>query len=146
MTVRGKERFRLQELASKAGVPGRTLRFYIARGLMSGPDKAGRNAAYGAKHLAQLQRIRELQSQGQTLSEIANATQEVRAPLMVRESPTSYGGNVWRHYEISPDVVLMVRDSAAPWRIRKLVNAVHRANFDEKPENDQSKQEAYPTP
>ena len=121
------KRYSLRELADKAGIPGRTLRFYIARGLLPGPDKAGRNAEYGEKHLAQLQRIRELQSQGHTLSEIVTlvSTSECQS----KSSPVRT--EAWRHYEISPDVVLMVRESTAPWRVRKLVNALQRADVND---------------
>lgn len=137
--------YSLQELAEQAGIPGRTLRYYIARGLVSGPDKAGRNAAYNAKHLAQIQRVRNLQAKGQTLSEIASASEEAPRLMMLKEEPAPYGeSNVWRHYQIAPDVILMVRDPAAPWRIRKLINAVHRANLDDNPGNDQRNQEEYP--
>lgn len=40
----------LAELAQKAGLPGRTIRFYIARGLLPGPLKAGRGATYGPEN------------------------------------------------------------------------------------------------
>ena len=51
----------LAELAEKAGLPGRTIRFYIARGLLPGPLKAGRGAAYGQEHL---DRLREILTRG----------------------------------------------------------------------------------
>jgi DNA-binding transcriptional MerR regulator len=134
MSPNSKERYSLAELAEESGVPGRTLRFYIARGLLAGPDKAGRNAGYGATHLAQLQRIRELQSQGRTLSDIATLGQGAKRTSEDRPVRTE----AWRHYEISSDVVLMVRESVPPWSVRALVNAVQRANVSNKQEEKPS--------
>ena len=45
----------LAELAEQSGVPGRTIRFYIARSLLPGPSQAGRGASYGQEHIRQLQ-------------------------------------------------------------------------------------------
>ena len=56
----------LAELAERSGTPGRTIRFYIARGLLAGPFKAGRGASYGEAHLARLAEIREWQEKGLT--------------------------------------------------------------------------------
>ncbi len=137
MKVQKSERYNLRELADKTGVPGRTLRFYIARGLLAGPDKAGRNAGYGASHLAQLQRIRELQGQGRTLSDIAALGQASKHTIESRSVRTE----AWRHYEISPDVVLMVRGSVPPWSVRNLVGAVERANLSNKQEEKPSREQ-----
>src|ERR671922_115977 len=52
----------LGEIAAAAGLPARTIRFYIARGLLNGPVKGGRGAAYTTEHLARLDRIKSLQS------------------------------------------------------------------------------------
>jgi len=60
----------LAEIAETSGLPARTVRFYIARGLLSGPAKGGRIAEYTAEHVVRLQRIQRLQADGHTLSEI----------------------------------------------------------------------------
>ncbi|MEU0336274.1 MerR family transcriptional regulator [Streptomyces sp. NPDC006193] len=61
----------IDELAAKAGVTVRTVRFYGTRGLLPppvlGPRRVGR---YGPEHLARLALIDELQRQGMTLSAI----------------------------------------------------------------------------
>src|SRR2546422_10174522 len=59
------------ELAASAGLPGRTIRFYIAKGLLPGPVKAGRGATYGRAHLETLRSIKASQAKGLTLSEVA---------------------------------------------------------------------------
>ncbi|MCD9140906.1 MerR family transcriptional regulator [Streptomyces albireticuli] len=61
----------VDELAARAGVTVRTVRFYSTRGLLPppeiGPRRVGR---YGADHLSRLALIEELQHQGLTLAAI----------------------------------------------------------------------------
>jgi DNA-binding transcriptional MerR regulator len=73
MKNEGAKELTLKELAAEAGVPERTIRFYICRGLVDPPLRGGRGAAYGKKHKARLAAIRTLQSKGNTLAEIAHA-------------------------------------------------------------------------
>ena len=65
------KKWTLRELAAEAGVPERTIRFYISRGLVDPPLRAGRGAAYGARHLDRLREIRTLQARGMPLAEIS---------------------------------------------------------------------------
>ena len=67
----GRDSFTLVELAEVSGVPARTIRFYIARGLLPPPLVGERTACYGEEHLKELDRIKTLQGQGQTLAQIA---------------------------------------------------------------------------
>lgn len=61
----------IDELAARAGVTVRTVRFYGTKGLLPppvlGPRRVGR---YGREHLARLALIEELQQQGMTLAAI----------------------------------------------------------------------------
>ncbi|MEV6104788.1 MerR family transcriptional regulator [Streptomyces sp. NPDC051940] len=61
----------VDELAARAGVTVRTVRFYSTRGLLPppviGPRRVGR---YGPEHLSRLALIEELQHQGMTLAAI----------------------------------------------------------------------------
>ncbi|MFE9059880.1 MerR family transcriptional regulator [Streptomyces mutabilis] len=61
----------IDELAARAGVTVRTVRFYGTKGLLPppviGPRRVGR---YGGEHLARLALIEELQHQGMTLAAI----------------------------------------------------------------------------
>lgn len=63
-------RFRIEELARRTGLSVDTIRFYQKRGLLDPPAREGRFAWYGADHATRLERIRELQAQGLTLSVI----------------------------------------------------------------------------
>lgn len=63
-------RYRVDELASRAGVSVDTVRFYQARGLLPQPERSGRVAWYSDDHLATLQRVRDLKEKGFTLATI----------------------------------------------------------------------------
>jgi len=108
----------LADLSSESGIPARTIRFYIARGLVEGPVKAGRGAVYTAGHLERLEKIKSLQAEGRMLSEIvhelsAEASPETTAP------PTAW----WQH-AIQDDVVVWVRGDVSPWRMKQIRAAI----------------------
>lgn len=63
-------RYRVDELAARAGVSVDTVRFYQSRGLLPQPERAGRVAWYSDDHLATLQRVRDLKDKGFTLASI----------------------------------------------------------------------------
>lgn len=67
----------VDELASRAGVTVRTVRFYAGRGLLPPPRLRGRTGLYGADHLARLELVRELQSLGLTLASIEKHLQRI---------------------------------------------------------------------
>src|SRR5438876_4354488 len=60
----------IEELAARAGVRVRTVRFYVAEGLLPGPGARGRAAAYGEEHLLRLRLIRRLAERHVPLAEI----------------------------------------------------------------------------
>jgi DNA-binding transcriptional MerR regulator len=62
--------YRVEELATAAGLRVDTIRYYQAQGLLPPPRRAGRRALYGERHLARLRRIRELQRDGLPLAVI----------------------------------------------------------------------------
>ena len=108
----------LQALALEAGLPPRTIRYYISRGLLPGPRVAGRGASYGPEHLERLREIRKEQQQGLTLDAIGRALAGQRQETALAE-PTA-----WHRYEISSDVAVMVRGDAEPWRVNQIRNAI----------------------
>jgi DNA-binding transcriptional MerR regulator len=62
--------YRVDELASRAGVSVDTIRFYQARGLLDPPERQGRAAHYSEEHAERLRRIRDLKDKGLTLATI----------------------------------------------------------------------------
>ncbi|MFF4534663.1 MerR family transcriptional regulator [Streptomyces aureus] len=76
----------VDELAARAGVTVRTVRFYSARGLLPppviGPRRVGR---YSQEHLARLALIEELQHQGMTLAAIERHLMQLPPGLSARD-------------------------------------------------------------
>ena len=62
--------FSLDELASEADVTPRTIRYYIAEGLLPPPDSPGRNARYSQEHLDRLRLIASMKDRYLPLKEI----------------------------------------------------------------------------
>lgn len=90
------EELTIDELAARAGVTVRTVRFYSSRGLLPAPRLRGRLGLYGAEHLARLDLIRELQTLGFTLSAIERHLQRIPEGS-------------------SPDELALQRALIAPW-------------------------------
>ncbi|MGW0791495.1 MerR family transcriptional regulator [Streptomyces sp. NPDC002911] len=76
----------VDELAARAGVTVRTVRFYSTRGLlpppMIGPRRVGH---YGPDHLSRLALIEELQHQGMTLAAIERYLQQLPPDLSAQD-------------------------------------------------------------
>jgi DNA-binding transcriptional MerR regulator len=60
----------IEELAERAGVPVRTIRYYIAEGLLPGPGTRGKAAVYDERHWLRLRLIRRLADQRVPLATI----------------------------------------------------------------------------
>lgn len=75
---------KLDELAHRAGVSPRTIRYYIQRGLLPAPDFRGPDTAYGEHHLLALRAIRKLQDAFWPLEAIAGALHGKDEPALRR--------------------------------------------------------------
>jgi len=122
----GRDLFTLVELSEVSGVPARTIRFYIAKGLLPPPVVGGRSACYGERHLKELERIKTLQGQGQTLAQIAwqlgegqkGSAESLRLGLCGSSCPPE--PSAWWSYSVSKDVVVQVRCDSSPWRLKQV--------------------------
>lgn len=110
--------FTLDELATRTGTPQRTIRYYIARGILAGPARSGRGAFYTNEHLEGIESIRRSQREGRTLAEIERESRG-NAPSQELVEPEA-----WWAYPIAPDVVVEVRGGLSPWRTRQIKNAL----------------------
>jgi DNA-binding transcriptional MerR regulator len=108
----------LAELSAESGIPARTIRFYIARGLLEGPVKAGRGAEYTAGHLARLEKIKSLQAEGRMLSEIDHILSAGTTP------ETATQPSAWWQHVIHDDVMVWVRGDVSPWRMKQVRAAI----------------------
>jgi DNA-binding transcriptional MerR regulator len=135
---------KLEELANRAGVSPRTVRYYIQRGLLPAPDFKGPDTAYGEKHLLGLRAIRKLQDAYWPLDAIASALagkdeaalkKLAEGPLPTREvadepAPKPHHLDPIRKKTVTrlvlaPGVELLVDDDA-PASSQKLVERIQR--------------------
>lgn len=71
------EELTVDQLAARAGVTVRTVRFYASRGLIPPPRLRGRTGLYGPEHLARVELVRELQGLGFTLAAVEHHLQQI---------------------------------------------------------------------
>jgi DNA-binding transcriptional MerR regulator len=71
------DRYALTELADLAGVTPRTVRYYLAQGLLPTAGQTGPGAKYDGRHLARLRLIRRLQAEHLPLAEIRRRLDDV---------------------------------------------------------------------
>ncbi len=87
--------YSLQDLADLTEVTPRTIRYYVAQGLLSSPEGAGPGTRYSEGHLVRLRLIRQLQREHLPLAEIrariAGLDDEAITELL--EAPTAAGVN-----------------------------------------------------
>ncbi|MFE9444172.1 MerR family transcriptional regulator [Streptomyces sp. NPDC006602] len=85
-TDAGEPTLTIDELAARAGVTVRTVRFYGTKGLLPPPVIGARRVGhYGQKHLARLALIEELQQQGMTLAAIERYVQQLPPDLSAHD-------------------------------------------------------------
>lgn len=140
--TRRASRWKLDELAQRAGVSARTVRYYVQRGLVPAPEFRGPDTAYTEEHLTRLRAIRVLQARHLPLDAIEAALagnppaavariaegevppELFGAPSLPRREPEDAPAR-WRRYTLAPGVELHV-DEAAAEGARALVDALRR--------------------
>lgn len=111
-------RFTARELAVLAGVPERTVRFYVAEGLLPPPTGRGRGAHFEEEHLHRLKLIRAMQQAGNDLETIGEYLKELERELAGKSASFEAALAIWTG-----------RDEQARWRdvLRRLTpEPVHR--------------------
>lgn len=134
--------WKLHELAERAGVSPRTVRYYVQRGLLPAPVFRGRDTAYGEEHLLRLRAIRRLQERFLPLeaiqAELARlAPDEIRRlaegedpppgripePVVSPVTPAPRPSTTWRRIELAPGLELAVADHVTA-DVRALADAL----------------------
>ena len=141
--TRRASRWKLDELAQRAGVSPRTVRYYVQRGLVPAPEFRGPDTAYTDEHLARLRAIRALQErhlpldaieaalQGRSAAAVARIAEgEVPADLLdaPKDAPEVERESVasrWGRYALAPGLELHL-DEAASEEVRALADALRR--------------------
>jgi DNA-binding transcriptional MerR regulator len=113
-------RFTARELAGQAGVSERTVRFYVAEGLLPPPAGRGRGAHFEEEHLTRLKLIRAMQQAGNDLETIGEYLRELERELADKSASFESALAVWSG-----------RTEQAQWRegVRRLLSSpepVHR--------------------
>lgn len=104
--------FTLDELATLAGVPRRTVRYYVQIGLLPGPEGETRGARWLSLHLDRLLRIRRLADAGVSLERIREVL--AGAPAAVPARPRGPGTvEVWSHLVVADGLELQVEPGRA---------------------------------
>lgn len=110
-------RYRVDEIAGRAGCSVDTVRFYQKRDLLHPPEREGRVAWYDDTHLGRLRRIRRLAAAGLTLDQIrtldtgADPVVEVLTRLAGSGEATLDRAGLARATGLAPDVVDLAVDS-----------------------------------
>ena len=120
------ERHSIDELATLAGVTPRTVRYYIAEGLLDRPEGEKRGAHYLRRHLEQLLLIRRWTDAGISLDRvrelIAGAPED---PPRQRAMPGSV--EVWSRMTLADGLEVHVepgRAGLSPEQVRALVRGI----------------------
>lgn len=119
-------RFSIDELATLTGVTPRTVRYYVAQGLLEPPAGAKRGAHYLRTHLEQLLQIRRWSDAGLSLDRIremqAGASQD---PPLRRVTPGSV--EVWSRVTVTDGLEVQLepgRAGLSPEQVRAFVRAL----------------------
>jgi DNA-binding transcriptional MerR regulator len=119
-------RYSIHDLATLASVPTRTVRFYIAQGLMDRPHGAKRGAWYEDRHLQQLLLIRRWTDAGLSLDrvrELQAGSPEEAPPRPVRPGMVE----VWSRITLADGVEVQLepgRAAMTPEQVRAFIQEV----------------------
>jgi DNA-binding transcriptional MerR regulator len=105
-------RYTLSDLEHETGVNARTIRYYISEGLLQPAYGRGPSATYDPDHLLRLQLIQKLKDDRLSLRDIKEqlshlTPEDIAVLLKVQMQPQA---DVWRRYELHPDLEITVRD------------------------------------
>lgn len=109
---RRESRYTIEELERLSGYTARTIRYYIARGLLQPAYGRGPTATYDRDHLQRLQYIELLKQERMSLDQIHEHLLEmgpadIEVALRGQFSPSV---DLWRHLKLHDDLTLMIRD------------------------------------
>jgi DNA-binding transcriptional MerR regulator len=132
---------KLDELAERAGVSPRTVRYYVQRGILPAPEFRGPETAYSREHLVRLKAIRVLQERHQPLDVIQEILSKCGIAEVERiakgEVPTGVDVTVpvaqprpdpvarWARHIVVPGLEIHLQDGASP-EVRALAEALLR--------------------
>lgn len=108
----------LRDLAAAAGVPIRTVRYYLENHVLQSPGK-GPGVRYPASDTVRIRLIRRWQAEGLILSEIKEklaTTDPADLVRMLESTPAPVPApapNTWEHFEVADGLQVLVRRPAS---------------------------------
>lgn len=107
-------RYAMADLEAATPFNARTIRFYIAQGLIASAHGRGPTATYDEDHLLRLRMIAELKGQYLPLEQIGDrmallTTDDLVAHFAIQRAPNEQR---WRRVLVHPDLEIHVRDHA----------------------------------
>lgn len=111
-------RYTIADLERETGISTRTIRYYIAEGLLQPAYGRGPSATYDSDHLLRLMLIQQLKETRLPLAEIKErlsqlTPEDIATMLRVQMEPSA---ETWKHYTLHPDLTIVVRDRPAAER------------------------------
>ena len=122
-------RIGISELCSAAGVMPRTVRYYIAEGLLDRPEGSNKGAYYTMEHLVRLRKIRNMREKGIPLDVIRERFSALDESTHFRHR-TAGTTSILTHVTLDEGVELIidpVRSKLSASKIKQLHQAVHQA-------------------
>ncbi len=104
--------------AAKTRPSDRTIRYYVAQGLMAPPEGRGTSATYSYKHLLQILLIKLRQMEGVPLSQIGTELEEHAGDIVERRVASALGSGV-----IPPSRLPIANPQAARGRAGRAIHA-----------------------
>jgi DNA-binding transcriptional MerR regulator len=127
------KQFTIDEVCALVEMNKRTVRYYIQKGLVTGPEGTGKGAYYSHTHLEQLLAIRKWKSAGLSLDRIQDiltseneggtSNQLLPPPLPHKQGVVE----VWSHLHIGDGIELQIeprRAGLSPEQVRALFKEV----------------------
>ena len=149
-------RYTARDLAALCDVSERTVRYYVAEGLLPPPAARGRGANFDDGHLTRLRLIRAMQQAGNDLEAIGDYLRELEAELAGRPAGFESALAVWtgrterleieqrfrsrwnvpepaHRYRVAPGVEVLISSVGGPpqSRLRAALKAMREALEDE---------------
>jgi DNA-binding transcriptional MerR regulator len=104
--------------SARAAPSARSVRFYVANGLLDRPEGSGTAATYNYRHFLQLLAIKIRQREGQTLEAIRQEMQEVTGDALERRVAQSLAPALGAGADVAA-----ARDDERPWSWRRVAVA-----------------------
>lgn len=124
--LQAKERYSIDELSTLAGVTPRTVRYYIAQGLLERPEGEKRGAHYLRRHLEQLLLVRRWTEAGLSLDRVRELLDGApEDPPRRAAAPGSV--EVWSRITVADGLEVHLepgRAGLSPEQVRALVRSV----------------------